>query len=378
MLRRISKTILLGWLFFPLISFAGLVNINIADSTELQTLNGIGPTYAQRIIDYRNTNGPFQKIDDIKDVSGIGDSTYNKIKDYITVGDVVSGVVQDTIMTNATSTTSQASTTSSVSQNAIRWSSHYSVVSINEEKPSIRVTVNVGRDRLTTTGSVLEFKAETNLKNSGNIKFNWNFGDGGVATGENVKHIYEFPGNYVVVLNLYALEGDAVARVNVRVIEPRIRVVSADDQRIEIRNDSSDEVNLFGRAVVSNGDIFVFPQDTIIPLGETVSFGTSITKLRPADVSQVQILELRDLSTPDIRYVVEGQKLAQIRSIESKLAILRQQLASIKEKNLVAPTSTIEISSSQTAAVLEGIKPASTTTSRGWFRTIERFLFRTR
>lgn len=61
-----------------------LININTASLEELDSLPGIGPTTAQRIIDYRNMNGPFTTIDEIMDVSGIGPSTYDEIKDLIT------------------------------------------------------------------------------------------------------------------------------------------------------------------------------------------------------------------------------------------------------------------------------------------------------
>lgn len=61
------------------------VNINTADSVTLQTIPGIGPSKAERIIEYRNTQGRFQSIDDIKNISGIGDKTFESIKKYITV-----------------------------------------------------------------------------------------------------------------------------------------------------------------------------------------------------------------------------------------------------------------------------------------------------
>jgi competence protein ComEA len=61
------------------------ININKADETELQNLPGIGPSKAASIISYRNENGPFQTIDDLKNISGIGDKTFEKLKESIMV-----------------------------------------------------------------------------------------------------------------------------------------------------------------------------------------------------------------------------------------------------------------------------------------------------
>lgn len=63
----------------------GKVNLNLAGSATLQTIPGIGPSKAERIIDYRNTNGRFRKIEDIMNITGIGEKTFESIKDYITV-----------------------------------------------------------------------------------------------------------------------------------------------------------------------------------------------------------------------------------------------------------------------------------------------------
>lgn len=62
-----------------------LININTASESELQTLNGIGPVIAGRIVEYRQQNGAFQSIDEIKKVRGIGNKTFDKFKDFITV-----------------------------------------------------------------------------------------------------------------------------------------------------------------------------------------------------------------------------------------------------------------------------------------------------
>lgn len=63
----------------------GLVNINTASASELQTLSGIGPSMAQSIIDERTKNGAFASVDDLMRVSGIGEKKLAKIKDCICV-----------------------------------------------------------------------------------------------------------------------------------------------------------------------------------------------------------------------------------------------------------------------------------------------------
>ena len=63
------------------------IDINRAEPWLLEALPGIGETRAQAIVDYRSENGPFKRIEDLLKVSGIGEGTFDKIKDYITVSD---------------------------------------------------------------------------------------------------------------------------------------------------------------------------------------------------------------------------------------------------------------------------------------------------
>jgi competence protein ComEA len=63
------------------------IDLNRAEPWLLEALPGIGETLARRIADYRSANGPFQRIEDLLKVSGIGEATFENMKDFITVSD---------------------------------------------------------------------------------------------------------------------------------------------------------------------------------------------------------------------------------------------------------------------------------------------------
>ncbi|HSN76403.1 MAG TPA: helix-hairpin-helix domain-containing protein [Anaerolineae bacterium] len=69
------------------LSGAGLINLNSASAQELEALPAIGPVTAQAIVDYRTANGPFQSVEEITKVKGIGPATLEKLKPLITVGE---------------------------------------------------------------------------------------------------------------------------------------------------------------------------------------------------------------------------------------------------------------------------------------------------
>ncbi len=63
----------------------GKININSASQEDLQKINGVGPSLAQKIIQYRNSNGKFKNIEDLLNVSGIGEKKFEGIKEFICV-----------------------------------------------------------------------------------------------------------------------------------------------------------------------------------------------------------------------------------------------------------------------------------------------------
>ncbi len=84
--RKLTALVLLC---LPLALFAeGMIDINTADRDTLMTLRGIGASYAERIIDYREQHGGFRSVQELTDIRGIGPKLIEKNKDVLTVGEL--------------------------------------------------------------------------------------------------------------------------------------------------------------------------------------------------------------------------------------------------------------------------------------------------
>ena len=84
--KVLACIVLISVLLVPVYLLAGeKINLNTATLEQLVTLKRIGPKYGQRIIDYREAHGPFEKIEDIMKVKGVGQKTFNANKDTIAI-----------------------------------------------------------------------------------------------------------------------------------------------------------------------------------------------------------------------------------------------------------------------------------------------------
>jgi hypothetical protein len=267
-------------------------------------------------------------------------------------------------------------------------SSHYGANQVTSFKQDTDLKVSAGRDRVGIVGSPLEFVAETDLSYTNNSIFVWNFGDGSEKVGEVLNHTYQYPGEYVVILNVSKGPAKAISRINVKVAPAELSISAASPDRVEITNNSVTEAPLFGRAIVSGSKVFIFPKDSIIKGKQKISFSSATTGLTPSSPAEVSLIVVgTEANLQNITARISEQNKEKISEIQDKLASLKQELATIPKKELEPINTTEEVPSlssqenliTQTALVVDSISVQEDPDPKlSWFGKIKRFFLRNR
>jgi hypothetical protein len=279
-----------------------------------------------------------------------------------------------------TTTTTNIATPSATADTII--STHYSYLPLSDFEAQQTLSVSAGRDRLAVVGNPLQFQAEASLSDD-TVNYTWTFGDGTTGTGKLTKHIYAYPGTYAVVLNASLPDANAVSRTTVTVVDPKLEVVEANNQYIKIKNDASQEINLYGWEIISEGKGFTFPMDTIILAGQSVCFPNNVTGLSSIGATDAQVLPIASLSS--VVPVASTASSSAVAIMQNKRAVMYQELLGLKqeadnlaisqthnEQPVVAQISST--SSAETAAPIEAV----TSASGGWLNTLKHFFFGSR
>jgi hypothetical protein len=157
-----------------------------------------------------------------------------------------------------------------------------------------QIYANAGEDKVVLAGVSVQFSGQAlgNKKEPlQNAVFQWTFGDGSSGSGKNVSHKYQFPGKYIVSLNVSNGEYSQGDNSVVSVISPKLiieKVIEGHEGYVEVRNGSEMEVDISG-IILRKGDyFFAFPKATIISSKSSVKFPNSITKLESGGLASLQ------------------------------------------------------------------------------------------
>ena len=279
----------------------------------------------------------------------------------------------------ATSSPGTTTTSSQSSQSVETISTHYSSASLSTRTPASSAYVSAGRDRLTIVGAPVQFKAETEL-NDKTSDFEWSFGDGSTDRGITVSHSYQFPGEYIVVLNTASVDGLATSRLKVRVLADQLEVVSANAEKIEIINHSPYEVNLFGRVLVLGERHFTLPKDLIVGAGQKVALPSGVTHLTPSQVGEVALVVVGDVPENQVAQQVSKARQEMIVELSSKLAFLEAELAKrvstpVLAQATTSPTLSIATTSNKVIEPESNTATASQASPHSWLGVVKKFFF---
>jgi hypothetical protein len=183
-------------------------------------------------------------------------------------------------------TTSQTSGNNTSSSSDI--SAHSSPLPLSDFSVEQELFLSAGRNRIVPVGGILAFEAyivDTKGKKMANTSYTWSFGDGFAGDGLKVSHVYEYPGNYIVVLNVVSEDGAATARAKVRVFAPDVTLSLYNENEVALANHSSYEMNIGGWKLNAGNQTYVFPGDTLIGAKEEIVFPSAVTKFQTGRVS---------------------------------------------------------------------------------------------
>lgn len=256
-------------------------------------------------------------------------------------------------------------------------SAHSSPLPLSDFSAAQELFLSAGRDRIVPAGGILPFEAyalDAKGKKAVAAGSSWSFGDGFAEGGAKVSHVYEYPGNYIVILNAAYQDTAAVARANVRVFAPDVILSLRNENEVSLANHSDYEMNISGWKMTASNQIYTFPQDTIIGAKEEIVFSPAVTKFQTGVLNGVALM------SPNNKILVRAKEKNESIATSTKLARetvfqnikttldrvaagaedVRRQLSTTTVPEVSVPTKPKRnIASYQYATAIDLMKPAS-------------------
>ncbi len=278
----------------------------------------------------------------------------------------------------------------------------YSYESVTIEPPQ-DVYIRVPEKVITTSGAFTKFTLESydaigQVVVDGNVR--WSFGDGAEATGRDVGHNFLYEGTYIVTVELTKGTLTDSKQITVTVLPLEAEIYVADDgEWVSIVNTSANELNLSRWRLISSGQYFNIPENTIIQANSEVRFATDVTKLtflkanavatllypsgkiaRGSTLASQQIIVTEEdvVQVDQAEEIVEEQTVAVQETVNKSLPIIGHEVPKKIEATNPVPvievteikklaTGTAEIAETQVASVVLGVSKTDSGSSAYWY-----------
>ncbi len=153
-----------------------------------------------------------------------------------------------------------------------------------------QIFANAGSDKTGVVGADVYFSGQAlGLKKESldGARYVWNFGDGSSREGQNVLHIYLYPGDYAVILNVSSGQYSASDELLVKIVASQIKISEADSDFIKISNNSNVTIDLSGWFLRAGNKIFIFPKNTIIKANSNLNIPSINSGLNPVSTAEL-------------------------------------------------------------------------------------------
>ena len=233
-----------------------------------------------------------------------------------------------------------------------------------------QIFADAGGDRNTIVGadSLFEGKAlGLQKKPLANARYVWNFGNGETKEGQNVLHYYQYPGEYVVILNVSSGQYSASDRIVVNAYPAELIISKVDKEFIEIHNKSNHELNLSWWQLQSAGERFIIPRDTIILSDKKLIFSSDVTGLDTSVEENVSLLYPNGVEAVSFFQIKIPQKVIATKSAPPSAEPIQPIIAKanpVQEKESEKQIEESQNDTTQTASVISSFNNSGSDNSK--------------
>ena len=155
--------------------------------------------------------------------------------------------------------------------------------SVSYTPKSEQISANAGEDKTAIAGADIFLEGKTyGIKGEPipNARYLWTLGDGSYKEGQNIKHIYKYPGNYIAVLNASSGDVSASDIINIKVVPNELEIIEAKNEFIKLKNKSGLILDLSGWFLRTGGTVFKFPDHSLISANAELIIPSDVSGLK--------------------------------------------------------------------------------------------------